>query len=114
MRKALSFALLFSFVVTIMVPLTGIHPHKLASTVFFLLCLLHTAVYRKQLSMRRWLLLLLIVLSFLTGLFGMVFQQLPLLLLLHRALSIALVFFLAIHIFLFHKKLFAPKPASFR
>lgn len=105
MKKLLNIALLISFVVTILVPLTGIHMHKLASVLFLLLSIVHTVVYRKKLGAKRWLLLGLILISFATGLFGMILDQFPLVLILHRVISIALVFFLAIHIFVFHKKL---------
>ena len=105
MKKALNLALLVSFLVTIMVPLTGIQIHKLASVLFLLLSIVHTIVYRRKLGAKRWLLLGLIVISFATGLFGMILDQFPVILILHRCISIALVFFLAIHIFVFHKKL---------
>ena len=105
MKKLLNFALLISFIVTIMVPLTGVHIHKLASVIFLLLNMVHTVVYRKKLGAKRWLLLGLIVISFASGLFGMILDQFPIVLILHRVISIALVFFLAIHIFVFHKKL---------
>ena len=106
MKKLLNFALLISFVVTCLVPLTGIHIHKLASVLFLLLSIVHTIVYRKKLGAKRWLLLGLIVVSFVTGLVGMILDQFSVILILHRCLSIALVFFLAIHIFVFHKKLY--------
>ena len=105
MKKVLNIALFISFLVTIMVPLTGVHVHKLASTLFLLLSVIHTIVYRKKLGTKRWLLLTMIVISFLTGLFGMILKQFPIVLILHRSISIALVFFLAIHIFVFHKKM---------
>ena len=105
MKKFLNIALLISFLVTIMVPLTGVHIHKPASVLFLLLSIVHTIVYRKKLGTKRWLLLGSIVFSFATGLFGMILDQLPIILILHRCISIALVFFLAIHIFVFHKKL---------
>ena len=105
MKKALNIALLVSFIVTIMAPLTGIHIHKLASVLFLLLSIVHTIAYRRKLGAKRLLLLTLIVISFATGLFGMILDQFPIILILHRCLSIALVFFLAIHIFVFHKKL---------
>lgn len=105
MKKALNIALLVSFLVTILVPLTGIHIHKLASVLFLLLSLVHTIVYRKKLGVKRYLLLALIVLSFATGLFGMIFEQYAIILRLHRAVSIGVVFFLAIHIYLYRKKL---------
>jgi hypothetical protein len=105
MKKLLNIALLISFIVTILVPLTGIHIHKLASVLFLLLNIVHTITYRKKLGVKRWLLLALILISFATGLFGMILDHLPFVLILHRVISIMLVFFLAIHIFLFHKKL---------
>lgn len=105
MKKTLNIALLLSFLVTIMVPLTGIHIHKLASALFLLLSIVHTVVYRKKLGIKRFLLLSLIIISFATGLLGMIMDQYPVVLSLHRAISIAVVFFLAIHIFVFHKKM---------
>ena len=106
MKKILNWALLVSFLVTVMVPLTGVHIHKLASVLFLLLSIVHTIVYRKKLGAKRWLLLGLILVSFATGLFGMILDHIPMVLILHRCVSIALVFFLAIHIFVFHKKLY--------
>ena len=105
MKKLLNIALMFSFVMTILVPLTGIHIHKMASVIFLLLSIVHTITYRKKLGVKRWLWLGSIVISFATGLFGMILDQFPIILILHRCISIALVFFLAIHIFVFHKKL---------
>ena len=105
MKKLLNIALLISFVVTIMVPLTGVHIHKVASVIFLLLSLIHTITYRKKLGAKRWLLLATILISFTSGLFGMILDHIPIVLILHRAISIALVFFLAIHIFVFHKHL---------
>ena len=104
MKKALNIALLVSFIVTIMAPLTGIHIHKLASVLFLLLSIVHTIVYRKKLGVKRWLLFGLIMISFTTGLFGIILDHFPIILILHRSISIAVVFFLAIHIFVFHKK----------
>ena len=105
MKNVLNIALLTSFVVTIMVPLTGIHIHKLSSVLFLLLSIIHTVTYRRKLGTKRWLLLGLIIVSFATGLFGLILDQFPFVLILHRVISIAVVFFLAIHIFVFHRKL---------
>ena len=105
MKKALNTALLISFIVTIIVPLTGIHIHKMASVIFLLLSLMHCILYRKKLGTKRWLLLGLIFISFLSGIFGMILDQFPIVLIFHRTISIAVVFFLAIHIFVFHKML---------
>ena len=105
MKRVLNIGLLLSFVLTIMVPLTGVQIHKLASVVFLLLSLVHTVVYRKKLGAKRWGLLANIVISFVSGLFGMILDQFPLVLLFHRAISIGVVFFTAIHIFVFQRKL---------
>ena len=107
MKKALNIALLLSFIITIMVPLTGVHVHKMASLLFLLLSIVHTILYRKKLGAKRWLLLGLIVISFATGLFGMILDQFPIILTLHRCISIAVVFFAAIHIFMYHKRMTA-------
>lgn len=109
MKKLLNLALLVSFLVTVMVPLTGVHIHKLASVLFLLLSAAHTVIYRKKLGAKRYLLLILVIVSFLTGLFGMILDHYPIILILHRCVSIAVVFFLAIHIFVFHKRLIQAK-----
>jgi ATP-binding cassette subfamily C protein len=77
----------------------------ITSVIFLLLSFVHTLIYRKKLGVRRWALLATVVISFVTGLFGMILDHIPAVLILHRALSIALVFFLAIHIFVFHKRM---------
>ena len=105
MKKILNIALLISFVVTIMVPLTGVHVHKMASVLFLLLSIIHTVVYRKELGAKRWLLLAIVLISFATGLFGMILDHIPMVLILHRVISIAVVFFMAVHIFVYHKRL---------
>ena len=57
MKKVLNIALFISFVVTVMVPLTGVHIHKMASVIFLLLNIVHTITYRKKLGVKRWLLM---------------------------------------------------------
>lgn len=105
MKRFLNIVLLISFLVTIMVPLTGVHIHKLASVIFLLLSIIHTITYRKKLGMKRWLLLGLILVSFVSGLLGMILNHIPMILILHRCISIAVVFFLAIHIFAYHRRM---------
>lgn len=105
MKKILNIVLFISFIITIMVPLTGIHIHKMASMIFLLMSIIHTIIYRKKLGTKRWLLFAMIIVSFVSGLFGMILAEFLIVLILHRAISIALVFFLAIHIFVFNRKL---------
>ena len=90
---------------TNLVPLTGIHLHKLASALFLLLCLIHTVVCRKKLNWKKYVILGVVVLAFASGLLGMIFEQYPLLLALHKVISIGSVFVLAVHIFVYHKRM---------
>lgn len=103
--KALNLLLLLSFVVTLLVPLTGVIVHKMASALFLLLCVVHAIVYRKSWGKKGLILMALVVLAFLSGLFGLMFEDLPLVLALHKVISIGCVFLLAIHIFIYRRKL---------
>lgn len=101
----LNLLLLASLIVTLLAPLTGIIVHKLASTLFLLLCVIHTLVHRKRLKGRGVLLLALVVLSFASGVLGLIFDQFPVVLALHKVVSIACTAVLAIHIFIFHRRI---------
>ena len=103
--KILNILLLAAFIITMMAPLTGMMVHKMASLIFLLLCLVHTIVYRKQMNGKRFVVLGMIVVAFLTGIFGMILDHIPMVLALHKAVSVVSVFFLAIHIFVYHRKL---------
>lgn len=107
--KILNYLLLICFVVTMMVPLTGIIVHKMASLFFLLLCIVHTIVYRKKMNGKRWGVLLTVVVAFMSGIFGMIYSEIPMVMAVHKVVSIALVFFLAIHIFVFHRKMLSQK-----
>ena len=103
-KKILNIALLAAFIVTNLAPLTGLIVHKLASVVFLLLCAVHAIVYRRKLKGKTIGLLALVLAAFVSGILGLVFGEIPLVLQLHKAISIAGVFFLAVHIFVFHKR----------
>ena len=103
MKNALNISLFISFAVAIMPPVTGIHVHKLAESIFLLLGIVHMIIYRKKIGRKRRLLLILVFVSFFSGLFGMIFDQFSLLLNIHRISSIAMIFFLAIHVYVFRK-----------
>ena len=105
MRRVLNYLLAISFIVTILVPITGIQIHKLASTLFLLLALIHMFVYRKRVDYKYILVIVLTVVSFVLGIVGLVLVEYPMILVLHRTVSIALVFLLAIHIYRFHRRL---------
>lgn len=53
MKKKLNIILLVCFIITIIVPITGIYVHKLASVVFFILCMLHAVIYRKKMNRKK-------------------------------------------------------------
>ena len=103
--KILNILLLITFVLTIMAPLTGIMIHKMVSVLFLLLSLIHTIIYRKKMNWKRFLVLGVIVLAFVSGILGMFFDYIPMVSAFHTAISIASVFFLAIHIFVYYRKI---------
>ena len=105
MRRVLNYLLAVSFIVTILVPITGIQIHKLASTLFLVFALIHMSVYRKRVDYQYILVIVLTVVSFVLGILGLVLVEHPIVLALHRTISIVLVFLLAIHIFKFHRRL---------
>ena len=105
MRRVLNYLLAISFIVTILVPITGIMVHKLASTLFLLLALIHVFLYRKKLDYKYILVVVLTIVSFILGILGLVLVEYPIVLVLHRTISIVLVCLLAIHIYRFHRRL---------
>ena len=102
MRRVLNYLLAISFVLTIMVPITGIIVHKLASTLFLVLALIHVFLYRKRLNLKYILIIVLTIVSFVLGL---IMVEHPMILILHRTVSIVLIILLAIHIYKFHRRL---------
>jgi DMSO/TMAO reductase YedYZ heme-binding membrane subunit len=50
MKRILNYLLAISFILTIMVPITGIIVHKLAATLFLILALIHVFLYRKKIG----------------------------------------------------------------
>lgn len=105
MRKILNYLLAISFIVIILVPITGIMVHKLASTLFLLLALIHVFLYRKKVDYKYVLVVVLTIVSFILGILGLVLVEYPIVLVLHRTISIVLVCLLAIHIHRFHRRL---------
>ena len=105
MRRVLNYLLAISFVLTIMVPITGIIVHKLASTLFLVLALIHVFLYRKRLDYKYILIIVLTILSFVLGILGLIMVEYPIILTFHRTVSIVLIILLAIHIYKFHRRL---------
>lgn len=103
-KKLFHISLAVTFIITLLVPVTGIHVHKLASAVFLLLCLAHTVKHRKKMGAKKYLLLLVIVAAFATGLFGMIYEEVPAILAWHKVISLGAVGILAIHMFVYHKR----------
>lgn len=105
MKKVLNYLLAISFIITIMVPITGIIVHKLSSTLFLVLALIHVFLYRKRLDYKYILIIGLTIVSFVLGILGLVLVEYPIILILHRTVSIVLIILLAIHIYKFHRRL---------
>ena len=105
MRRVLNYSLAISFILTIMVPIAGIIVHKLASTLFLVLALIHVFLYRKRLDYKYILVIVLTIVSFVLGILGLVMIEYPIVLTLHRTISIVLIILLAIHIYKFHRRL---------
>ena len=103
--KVLNILLFVSFILTMMVPITGIQIHKMASVIFLLLTIIHTIMYRKRLGIKKYFMFFIVIIAFVSGLLGMIMEQYPVIMQLHKAVSIASVFYLAIHIFIYRKKL---------
>lgn len=105
MKRVLNYLLAISIIITIMVPITGIIVHKLASTLFLLLVLIHVFLYRKRLDYKYILIITLTILSFVLGILGLIMVEHPIILTLHRTVSIVLIILLTIHLYKFHKRL---------
>lgn len=105
MKKVFHYLLFISFLFTILVPFTGIAIHKLSSTLFLILSFIHFIIYSNKLNIRRILIMIMILICFITGILRMIFDSIPIILNIHKGLSILLVFFLAIHIYVYHKKM---------
>lgn len=105
MKRVLNYLLAISFILTIMVPITGIIVHKLAATLFLVLALIHVFIYRKRLDYKYILIIVLTVLSFVLGILGLIMVEYPIILILHRTISTVLIILLAIHIYKFHRRI---------
>ena len=105
MKRVLNYLLAISFVLTIMVPITGIKVHKLCSTLFLVLTMIHFFTYRNRLNYMYYLIITLTIVSFVLGILGLIMIEYPTILVLHRTISIVLVCLLAIHIYKFHRRL---------
>ncbi len=105
MKRVLNYLLAISFVLTILVPITGIKVHKLCSTLFLVLTMIHFFTYRNRLNYMYYLIITLTIVSFVLGILGLIMIEYPIILVLHRTISIVLVCLLAIHIYKFHRRL---------
>lgn len=105
MRRVLNYLLAISFVLTIMVPITGVKVHKLCSTLFLVLTMIHFFTYRNRLNYMYYLIITLTIVSFVLGILGLIMVEHPIILILHRTVSIVLIILLAIHIYKFHRRI---------
>lgn len=104
-KNILNELLLISFILTMLVPVTGIMVHKMASSIFLILCLIHILVERQKMNGKRWGLCALIVVNFVTGIFALIMDSVPGVLAFHKTTSMLTMCFLAIHIFIYRGKI---------
>ena len=60
--------------------------------------------YRNRLNYKYYLIITLIIAFFVLGILGLIMIEYPIILVLHRTISIVLVCLLAIHIYKFHRR----------
>lgn len=105
MKNLLNKLLIIFFILTLMAPITGVIIHKMVSLLFLVLALVHTVINWNKMNIKRLFLLGIIILTFVSGVLGMIFKEYSIIMSLHTLMSIITVFFLAIHIFVFSSKL---------
>lgn len=104
MKKLLHVLLLISLILTILVPLTGIMVHKLASLVFLVLCIIHVVAEKKSMNGRKYALLGLVLIAFVSGILSLILGDMTWILAVHKIISIFTICVLAVHLFIYHKK----------
>jgi hypothetical protein len=104
LKKVLNYLLVISFIITILVPITGVIIHKMAATFFLLLSIIHVIIYSKKMNLKRYLLLVMIIISFALGVMAFIYPD-SLWESTHVIISFFIMMFLAIHMFLCHRKL---------
>lgn len=103
LKNHLNIWLFISLVLTIMVPFTGIYVHKLAATLFLILTIMHIYLNRKKLKAQKYLLLATLFISYISGIFVMIFDEYTFILTIHKVFTILLVIAVAVHILMFIK-----------
>lgn len=103
-KKAINISLIILFILTVAAPITGLMIYKLASSLFLVLALVHTCLYRRA-GAKNYLPLCVVLGAFVSGVLAVIFSQYTIAAALHKLISIAAVFVLAIHIFIHRKKI---------
>lgn len=101
-KTIINILLLISFIITLLVPITGIIVHKFSSFVFMILCIVHTLIYYKKINYKKILLLLISVIVFISGILAMF---IPIFVNMHKVLSILYVLFMGGHLFIYHRRI---------
>lgn len=93
---------------TLFVPLTGIHIHKVMGTFFLLFCIIHIIKTRRKFTLSKFYLLILVLVSFITGVFAYIYD-LEIIKSIHTILAILMIAFVGIHIYIYHRRVFKKK-----
>lgn len=102
MKKVWNYLLCMSLILTMLVFITEIWIHKLAATVFVVLCIYHCVKHKNRFNIKYILLFILVLICFVSGIVGMVSSPY---LIFHKVMALLLVCFLVVHVYMFHKSL---------
>ncbi len=105
-KTILNILLLITFIITLLVPITGLIVHKISSCIFMLLTIIHTIIYHNKINYKHIILFVITIIVFICGMLAMI---LPLFINIHKVLSIIYVLFMGGHLFIYHKRLFKKK-----
>lgn len=101
-KRIINIALLLSFILVFSVPITGLKIHKISSTIFLLLSIIHTLIYLKKINIKKILLLIIVLIVFISGIMSMFFDVW---INIHKFIGMISIMFIAIHLFIYHKKI---------
>lgn len=102
LKRIISIGLVMSFALIFLVPITGIAIHKISSAIFLLLSIIHTLIYIKGMNIKKLLLLIIVLIAFISGIMAMLGEFW---LVVHRTIGIISIIAIAIHLFVYHKRI---------
>ncbi len=109
MKKILNILLLVTLVLSMLAPMTSVGLHKMVSTLFLVLCIIHSIKHKSNMKWSRIGLLSVTILAFISGFLALIFDHNTIFSSIHTVISIIIACFISIHIFVFRSILFSKK-----